>query len=115
MNAFYDKNGNSFTGIVAEAQDDLEDMVIREKMLDGTYAVQKVGNPSGTLSVVFCCSRDTRRLIQAASADADLVTVSWRGVTYAGYLSDVKFEDLWPKVLNRQNKVKFTLLLEAET
>lgn len=115
MNAFYDKSGNSYTGIVAEAVDDSEDMVIREKMLDGTYAVQMVGDPSGSLSVVFYCSRDTRRLIQVASAAADLVTVSWRGVSYAGYLSEVKYVDHWPKVLNRQNKVSFKLLVEAES
>jgi hypothetical protein len=114
MNALYDKNGNSFTGIVAEAQDNAEDMVIREKMLDGSYAVQKVGDPSITVSVVFCCSQETRRAIATAQADADLVTLSWRGATYAGHLSGLKYEALWPKVLNRQNKIKFDLLVEVE-
>lgn len=113
MNAFYDKNGNSFIGIVAEVADESEDFVIREKMLDGTFAVQKVGAPSTSLDVVFYCSRATRRLIEAASANADLVMLSWRDVNYSGYLDKVKSDDFWPRVVNRQNKVKFTLLVEA--
>ena len=113
MNAFYDKNGNSFIGIVAEVVDESEDFVIREKMLDGTFAVQKVGAPSTSLDVVFYCSRATRRLIEAASANADLVMLSWRGVNYSGYLDKVKHEKHWPHVENRQEKIKFNLLVEA--
>ena len=113
MNAFFDKNGNTFTGIVAECSDEMEDFVIREKMLDGTFAVQKVGDPSTSLDVVFYCSRETRRSIELASANGDLVVLSWRGVNYSGYLDDVKHEKHWPHVENRQEKIKFSLLVEA--
>lgn len=113
MNAFYDKNGNSFIGIVAEVADESEDFVVREKMLDGTFAVQKVGDPSTSLDVVFYCSRETRRSIELASANGDLVMLSWRGINYSGYLDDVKHEKHWPHVEIRQEKIKFKLLVEA--
>jgi hypothetical protein len=113
MNAFYDKNGNSFIGIVAECSDEMEDFVIREKMLDGTFAVQKVGAPSTSLDVVFYCSRETRRSVELASANGDLVMLSWRGINYSGYLDDVKHEKHWPHVEIRQEKIKFKLLVEA--
>ena len=113
MNAFYDKNGNSFIGIVAECSDEMEDFVVREKMLDGTFAVQKVGAPSTSLDVVFYCSRETRRSVELASANGDLVMLSWRGINYSGYLDDVKHEKHWPHVEIRQEKIKVKLLVEA--
>jgi hypothetical protein len=115
MNFFLDAAGVPYDGLLAEAVDDSEDNIMTEKMLDGSYAVQKIGDPSGILDMVFYCSRETRRAIQLAKSRADLVSVSWRGVTYAGYMSDLTFESFWPKIEHRQNKLKIKLLLEGET
>ena len=106
MNAFFDKNGNTFTGIVAECSDEMEDFVIREKMLDGTFAVQKVRRSVYVFGRGFYCSRETRRSIELASANGDLVVLSWRKLIIPDYLDDEAREALAARRKTDREKIK---------
>lgn len=112
MNAFLDRNDDPFVGLVAMAREDLTDHTIRGTMLDGSYSVQMVSDPSRKLEVEFYCSNETRILIQSAKAIGDRVTVMWKDVLYFGYIDDLKFKPFWPKQEHRQMKIDFTLLVE---
>lgn len=103
---------NTVIGQVLTFTKGLEQVKITSKALDGTVYVQTVGTPTHTANVSVFCSVDEKDLVDAAEAAGGAVQVTYRDVTYLGYIeSKPQWQTIYP---GKWYNAEIVLLIEEE-
>ena len=104
---------NTALGQVLSFVKGLEQAKVTSKALDGTVYIQTVGAPTQTATVSVFSSREEKDLLDHAEAAGALLKVTYRGVTYFGYIeSKLQWQTIYPgKWYNAEMK----LLIEEES
>lgn len=91
----------------------LEQVKITSKALDGTVYIQTVGAPTKTATVSVFSSREEKDLLDEVEATGALLQVTYRGVTYYGYIENrLQWQTIYPgKWYNAEMK----LIIEEES
>ena len=85
---------------------------ITSKALDGTVYIQTVGAPTRNAKVSVFSSREEKDLLDAAEASGARIQVTYRGVTYLGYIeSSLQWQATHP---GKWYNAEMNLLIEEE-
>ena len=91
----------------------LEQVKVTSKALDGTVYIQTVGDPTRTAKVSVFSSREEKDLLDAAEATGALIQVTYRGVTYYGYIeSRLQWQAVHP---GKWYNADMSLIIEEES
>ena len=112
VNYLADSNSVAYSGVLASAKETTLARVIETEMLDGSFTVQTIGDPSVRVNIEYYGSIADRRLLEAAAAAAEMLEVYWKDRVYTGIISggQVTHEPWNRSVVTRAEKVAFTLL-----
>lgn len=103
---------NTVIGQVLTFVKGLEQVKITSKALDGTVYVQTVGTPTQTARVSVFSSVEEKDLVDAAEAAGEVVQVTYRDVTYLGYIENKpQWQTVYP---GKWYNAEITLLIEEE-
>lgn len=103
---------NTVLGQVLSFVRSLDQVKVTSKALDGTVYIQTVGAPTHTAKVSVFSSREEKYLLDAAEAAGALIQVTYRGVTYSGYIeSTLQWQPVYP---GKWYNAEMTLLIEEE-
>ena len=74
-----------------------EQVKVTSKALDGTVYIQTVGAPTHNAKVSVFSSSEEKDLLDAAEAAGALIKVTYRNVTYLGYIeSKLQWQTIYP-------------------
>ena len=91
----------------------LDQVKVTSKALDGTVYIQTVGAPTRNAKVSVFCSREEKDLLDAAEAAGALLQVTYRGVTYFGYIeSKLQWQTVYP---GKWYSADMSLIIEEES
>ena len=83
------KNGSATLARVLSFRKELDVTKIVGKLYNGTWHTQTIGEPRPVADVqIYVSSRTARDTANLAAAESALLTVSYRGDTYQGYIED---------------------------
>lgn len=103
---------NTILGQVLTFVKSLEQVKVTSKALDGTVYVQTIGAPTHTANVSVFSSREEKDLLDAMEAAGALIDVTYRGVTYSGYIeSKLQWQTVHP---GKWYNAEMVLLIEEE-
>ena len=113
MNYLADSTDTTYGGILGSAKEKTIARAIETQMLDGSYVVQTVGDPSVKVDVIYYGSIATRRLLETAANESDVIYVYWKDRKYTGIISGGKLvHERWSRNnADLAEKVTFTLLV----
>lgn len=75
----------------------LEQTKVTSKALDGTVYIQTIGQPTPNATVSVFSSLEEMELVNLAEADGSPIKVTYRGVTYIGYIeSKPSWQTVYP-------------------
>jgi len=84
-------------GQVLSFTKDLEQVKVVSKALDGTVYIQTVGAPTHTATVSVFSSQTERELLNEVEASGAAIRVTYRGVTYLGYIQNkLQWQAVYP-------------------
>lgn len=99
-------------GILTKARDNSTTRVIERQLLDGSFAVQTVGDPATEVEVEFFCELAARRELQGYANTAALIKVCWEDKIYTGHIRGGRIE--WEPFGVDEYKTNFVLLVYEE-
>lgn len=90
----------------------LEQVKVTSKALDGTVYIQTVGAPTRKATVSVFSSQEEKDLLNSCEASGALIGVTYRGVTYLGYIeSTLQWQTVRP---GQWYNAEMVLLIEGE-
>lgn len=86
---------------------------VTTKSLDGTIHIQTIGSPTTVATISVFSSKEEMDLMNKAEADGACIDVTYRGVTYSGYIEG---KPQWQAVHpGKWYSATITLLIEGES
>ena len=86
---------------------------VTTKSLDGTIHIQTIGAPTKVATISVFSSKEEMELLNEAEADGARINVTYRGVTYTGY---VEGKPQWQAIHpGKWYNATITLLIEGES
>lgn len=102
--------GTELTGKLMQAIDSQSIAYVQSRLLDGTYNIQTIGEPSTEINVIFLCENDVRRQLEACAVSGTPLTITFDGDSWNGLIKDA----VVPNEIAPPKKFKLNFVLLAD-
>ena len=116
MNKLLDSDSNSITEFVSEMLKHPDAVKVRNRLLDGSYHVQSIGNSVDVVDITCVMSEVGKTKLDDAYNQDSPVTIEWYGEYYTGPLEAEPLYEYFMKgfVDRRLYSVSFSFVVSSE-